>query len=283
MAAAMHGRVCLVTGATQGIGRETALGLARLGADVHLVARDRARGESVLSEVRRAGEGNASLFVADLASQDSTRALALEVKVRLPRLHVLVNNAGAIFTARVLSADRIEMTFALNHLGYFLLTGLLADRLRASAPARVVSVSSSAHQGARIDFDDLQGERGYSGWRAYAQSKLANVLFTRELARRLAGSGVTANCLHPGVVATGFGKNNAGPFSWGVRIAAPFFLSPARGARTSIWLASSPEVERVTGEYFARCKPARVSDAARDDAAARRLWEESARLTGLAA
>jgi NAD(P)-dependent dehydrogenase (short-subunit alcohol dehydrogenase family) len=281
--AAMQGRVCLVTGATQGIGRETALGLARLGAEVHLVARDRARGEAVVAEVGRAAAGKASLLVADLASQASIRALAEEVKARLPRLHVLVNNAGAIFTARALSADGIEMTFALNHLGYFLLTGLLADRLRASAPARVVSVSSSAHQSARIDFGDLQGERGYSGWKAYAQSKLANVLFTRELARRLAGSGVTANCLHPGVVATGFGKNNAGPFSWGVRIAAPFFLGPARGARTSIWLASSPEVERVTGEYFSRCKVARVSDAARDEAAARRLWEESARLTGLAA
>ncbi len=283
MAAAMQGRVCLVTGATQGIGRETALGLARLGADVHVVARDRARGEAVLVEVRRAGGGNASLFLADLASQASTRALAEEVKARLPRLHVLVNNAGGIFTERALSPDRIEMTFALNHLGYFLLTGLLVDRLRASAPARVVSVSSSAHVGARIDFDDLQGERGYSGWRAYGQSKLANVLFTRELARRLAGSGVTANCLHPGVVATGFGKNNAGPFSWGVRIAAPFFLSAARGARTSIWLASSPEVAGVTGEYFARCRVAKVSVAARDDAAARRLWEASARLTGLAA
>jgi NAD(P)-dependent dehydrogenase (short-subunit alcohol dehydrogenase family) len=283
MAAAMQGRVCLVTGATQGIGRETALGLARLGADVHLVARDRARAEAVLAEVRRAGGGNASLFVADLASQASTRALAEEVKARLPRLHVLVNNAGGIFTERALSPDRIEMTLALNHLGYFLLTGLLVDRLRASAPARVVSVSSSAHVGARIEFDDLQGERGYSGWRAYGQSKLANILFTRELARRLAGSGVTANCLHPGVVATGFGKNNAGPFSWGVRIAAPFFLSAARGARTSIWLASSPEVAGVTGQYFARYRVSKVSDAARDEAAARRLWEVSARLTGLAA
>lgn len=283
MAAGMEGRVCLVTGATQGIGRETALGLARLGADVHLVSRDRARGEAVLAEVRRSGGGSHSLFVADLASQAATRALAEEAKARLPRLHVLVNNAGAIFTERALSPDGIEMTLALNHLGYFLLTGLLVDRIRASAPARVVSVASAAHARGRMDFDDLQGERGYSAWKAYGQSKLANILFTRELARRLSGSGVTANCLHPGVVATGFGRNNSGPLSWGVRIAAPFFLSPARGARTSIYLASSPEVEGVTGEYFARCRVAEASNEARDDGTARRLWEESSRLTGLAA
>jgi len=282
MAAGMEGRVCLVTGGTRGIGKETALGLARLGAEVHLVARNRARGEAVLAEAQRAGGGRHSLFVADLASQASTRALAGEVKARLPRLHVLVNNAGGIFTERTLSPDGIEMTLALNHVGYFLLTALLLDRIRESAPARIVNVSSSAHAGARMDFDDLQGQRDYAGWKAYGQSKLANVLFTRELARRLAGSGVTANCLHPGVVATGFGKNNSGPFAWGVRIAAPFMLSPARGARTSIYLASSPEVEEVTGEYFARCRVAKVSEAARDDAAARRLWEASERLTGLA-
>jgi NAD(P)-dependent dehydrogenase (short-subunit alcohol dehydrogenase family) len=279
----MEGRVCLVTGATRGIGRATALGLARLGADVHLVARDRVRGEAALAEVRRAGGGRHSLFVADLASQASTRALAEEARARLPGLHVLVNNAGAIFTRRTLSPDGIEMTLALNHLGYFLLTALLLDRMRASAPARIVNVASTAHVGARVDFDDLQGERGYGAWKAYGQSKLANVLFTRELARRLAGSGVTANCLHPGVVATGFGRNGSGPLSWGVRIAAPFLLGPARGARTSIYLASAPEVENVTGEYFARCRVAAVSDAARDDATARRLWEASLRLTGLEA
>jgi NAD(P)-dependent dehydrogenase (short-subunit alcohol dehydrogenase family) len=250
---------------------------------VVVVARDAGRGREAVGEIERsAGRGRASLLVADLASQSEVRRLASEVRQAAPRLDVLVNNAGAIHMERRVSPDGHETTFAVNHLAGFLLTNLLLPHLRASAPARVVNVASAAHLGGHIDFDDLMGDKGYGGWKAYAQSKLANVLFTYELARRLGTDGVAANCLHPGVVATGFGKNRNGLFSLGVRIAAPFFLSARKGAETAVYLASSPEVEGVTGKYFAKCRPVASSAESRDPEVARRLWEVSERLTGLA-
>ena len=277
----LEGKRILVTGATNGVGRAAARELVRRGATAWIVARDRRRGEETLDELRRAGDAAPALFVADLSSQAEIRRLAEEVKARTDRLHVLLNNAGAIFLERRLSPEGIELTFALNHLGYFLLTALLLPLLRAGAPSRIVNVSSEAHRRARIDFDDLQGEGGYSGWKAYGQSKLANVLFTRELARRLEGTGVTANALHPGVVATGFGRNNAGLWGGVFALAAPLLLSPEKGARTSVHVAASPALAGVTGRYFAACRERAPTAEARDEAVARRLWETSERMTGL--
>jgi NAD(P)-dependent dehydrogenase (short-subunit alcohol dehydrogenase family) len=277
----LEGKRILVTGATNGVGRAAARELVRRGATAWIVARDRRRGEETLDELRRAGGAAPALFVADLSSQAEVRRLAEEVKARTDRLDVLLNNAGAIFLERRLSPEGIELTFALNHLGYFLLTALLLPLLRAAGPSRVVNVSSEAHRRARIDFDDLQGAGRYSGWRAYGQSKLANVLFTRELARRLEGTGVTANALHPGVVATGFGRNNPGLRGAVFALAAPLLLSPERGARTSVHVATSPDLAGVTGRYFAGSRERSPSAEARDDAVARRLWETSERMTGL--
>ncbi|HSB55933.1 MAG TPA: SDR family oxidoreductase, partial [Gemmatimonadales bacterium] len=257
--------------------------LARMGATVLVTARDPGRGRDTAEEIRRDTGREVAVLPADLASQASVRELAAEVRRRTDRLHVLLNNAGAIYTTRQLSPDGHELTLALNHLGYFLLTNLLLDLLRSGAPSRVVNVASAAHRRGRIDWDDLQGERRYGGgWKAYSQSKLANILFTRELARRLQGSGVTANCLHPGVVATGFGHNNPTLFGTLVKLAAPLFISPARGADTAVWLATAPEVAGVSGEYFARRRPIPSTRAGQDPEAARRLWEVSERLTGLA-
>ncbi len=279
----MEGKTCVVTGATSGIGRAAALELARQGARVVVVARDAGRGRETAGEIERtAGRGRAALLVADLASLSEVRRLASEIVGAAPRLDVLVNNAGAIHMERRLTADGHEATFAVNHLAGFLLTSLLLPHLRASAPARVVNVASAAHLGGHIEFGDLMGEKGYAGWKAYAQSKLANVLFTYELARRLGTNGVSANCLHPGVVATGFGKNRNGLFSVGVRMAAPFLLSPRKGAETAVYLASSREVEGTTGKYFAKCRPARSSPESNDPEVARRLWEVSERLAGIA-
>lgn len=283
MAESMDGKVCLVTGATRGIGRVAARELARMGATVLVTARDPGRGRDTAEEIRRDTGREVAVLPADLASQASVRELAAEVRRRTDRLQVLLNNAGAIYTTRQLSPDGHELTLALNHLGYFLLTNLLLDLLRSGAPSRVVNVASAAHRRGRIDWDDLQGERRYGGgWKAYSQSKLANILFTRELARRLQGSGVTANCLHPGVVATGFGHNNPTLFGTLVKLAAPLFISPARGADTAVWLATAPEVAGVSGEYFARRRPIPSTRAGQDPEAARRLWEVSERLTGLA-
>jgi NAD(P)-dependent dehydrogenase (short-subunit alcohol dehydrogenase family) len=279
----MSGKVCVVTGASRGIGLETALGLVTLGATVVAVARDPSRGAAAVADIMaRSGSGDVHLMVSDLSSQTAIRQLAQELMDRYERIQVLVNNAGAVNMERSVTVDGIETTFAVNHLAYFLLTELLLPRLKASAPARIVNVSSDAHRGGRIRFDDLQGKRHYGGWSAYSQSKLANILFTYELARRLKGTGVTVNCLHPGTVATGFGKNNRGWLKWGVTVAAPFFTKADRGAQTSIYLASSPEVEGISGEYFSRCKAVRSSAASYDEAAARRLWDISAEMTGLA-
>ncbi len=275
----MQNKMVMVTGANAGIGKVTARELAKMGATVIMVARSRQRGEEALAEVKAAsGNENVVLMLADLSSQDSIRQLAVEFKANYDRLHVLVNNAGAIFMKRRESVDGLEMTFALNHLGYYLLTMLLLETLQASAPARIVNVTSGAHFGGRIQFADLQMQKGYAGFRAYSASKLANVLFTYELARRLAGQGVTVNCLHPGFVASNFAKNNGLLARMGMKLLSPFALSSEEGAETSIYLASSPEVEGVTGKYFAKKRPVKSAAQTYDEAVARRLWKISGEL-----
>ncbi len=280
----MGEKVCLITGATSGIGKATAMGLANMGASVVMVGRDRGRGEAVMAEIKdKSGNASVDLMLADVSSQEEIRRLADEFKEAYPRLDVLINNAGVFRSERITTADGIEMTFAVNHLAYFLLTNLLLDVLKASAPSRIVNVSSGDHSNAIIDFDDLQGENGYKGAKAYSQSKLATVLFTYELARRLEGTGVTANCLHPGVVGTNLGSGVSGVFGFMVRALTPLMLSPEKGAETSIYLASSPEVEGVSGRYFVKKAEARSSDKSYDKRLARRLWEVSAELTNLPA
>lgn len=279
----MRDKICLVTGATSGVGLVTAQALAQQGAMVLLVARNPDRGAATVKRiVQETGNPNVDVVLADLSSQSQIRQLAAAVQRRCAHLDVLVNNAGALFTQRRLSADGIEMTLALNHLGYFLLTNLLLDRLKASASARIVNVASNAHMGGRINFADLQGQHRYGGWRAYAQSKLANLLFTYELARRLDHTEVTANAVHPGFVATGFGRNNRGAFAWLIRLAQFAALSPEQGAQTLIYLASSPEVQGVTGKYFVKKRAVTSSKASYDYSVARRLWDVSADFTGLA-
>jgi NAD(P)-dependent dehydrogenase (short-subunit alcohol dehydrogenase family) len=277
----MAGKLCLTTGGSRGIGRVAAAELAAMGATVVIVARDAERGADTVAEIEHKTGHSAGLLLADLSSLEEIRKVAREYRERYDRLDVLINNAGAVFSQRAVTVDGFERTFALNHLAYFLLTNLLLDLLRTDAPSRIVNVSSTAHQGAVLDFDDLQSERKYSGFRAYGRSKLANILFTHELARRLEGTEVTANCLHPGVVATGFNKNNGILMRLGMTIARPFLISPEKGAETIVYLASSPAVEGVTGEYFVNCTATSSSPASYDEEAARRLWEVSARLTGI--
>src|SRR5664280_2529190 len=267
----MAGKTVLVTGGTGGIGRATAMGLAAMGARLGITGRDRGRTEEAAREIRAVGAGQVDLFVADLSSQLEVRRLADEVLQTYPRLDVLVNNVGGYWNTRHVTADGLERTFALNHLTPFLLTNLLLDRLTQSAPARVVTVASNAHTTGQIDFDDLQGERSYSGSRAYSQSKLANVLFTYELARRLAASAVTANALHPGVVSTSFGAEDPGVVQrLFVPFVRPFLKAPEQGAATSIHLASSPGLEQETGRYFANSKPKRSSKRSYGETAAAR-------------
>jgi NAD(P)-dependent dehydrogenase (short-subunit alcohol dehydrogenase family) len=273
-------KVCLITGANSGIGKVTTTELARMGATVVLVCRDRGKGEVAMEEIRReTGNDKLDLLLADLSEMRQVKTLAGIVKARLPRLDVLVNNAGAFNSSRTLTPDGYEMTFAVNHLAYFLLTVELLDLLKASAPARIVNVASDAHRGGRINFDDLHGEKSYGGWKAYAQSKLANVLFTYELSRRLQGSGVTVNAVHPGGVATNFFNNIKGPIGAVTRWLTPLMRTPEQGADTVIWLASSPEVEGVTGRYFARREEKKSNRESYDPDVARRLWEVSERLT----
>ena len=278
----MAGRTVLVTGGTAGIGRATALGLATMGAHLAITGRDQERTEGAAREIRAAGGGQVDVFVADLSSQSEVRRLAEEVPQSLSRIDVLVNNVGGYWNTRHVTADGLEHTFALNHLAPFLITNLLLDRLKQSAPARVVTVSSNAQAMGRIDFDDLQGERSYSASRAYDQSKLANVVFTYELARRLPASAVTANALHPGVVSTSFGAEDPGRVQ---RLLVPFMRplmkAPAQGAATSIHVASAPDLEQVTGRYFANSKRKRSSKRSYDEAAAAWLWQVSADLVGL--
>lgn len=279
----MAGKAALVTGGTGGIGKATAIGLSALGARVGITGRDLGRAEAAAADiVRQTGNPSVDVFVADMSSQAEVRRLAAEVVERYPRIDVLVNNVGGFWAHRHVTADGLEHTFALNHLAPFLLTNLLLERLEASAPSRVVTVSSGAQATGRIDFDDLQGARDYSGQRAYNQSKLANVMFTYELARRLQGSGVTATVLHPGVTRTDFGAEDQVRFFEVMGpVARPFMKRPARGAETPIYLASSAEVEGVSGRYFANRKPKRSNRASYDTAAAARLWKVSADLVGL--
>ncbi len=280
----MTGRTVLVTGGSGGIGRATALGLAAMGAHLAITGRDRGRTEDAAREIRAAGSGQVDVFVADLSSLSQVRRLAGEVLQRLSRIDVLVNNAGGYWNTRHVTADGLERTFALNHLAPFLLTSLLLDRLKDSAPARVVTVSSNVQAIGRIDFEDLQGERSYSGARAYNQSKLANVLFTYELARKLQATSVTANALHPGVVRTSFGAEDPSRAQrLFTPVMRPFMKVPGRGAATSVHLVSAPELEQVTGRYFASSKPRRSSQRSYDQAAAARLWQVSADLAGLTA
>lgn len=277
----MEGKICIVTGGTSGIGKVAARELARRGATIVIVGRDEQRGSRAVAELKREADNDWISFKrADLSSQKDIRRLARDIVKSHPRIDVLLNNAGAVFMQRRLSADGIEMTFALNHLGYFLLTNLLLDRLFAADAARIVNVASRAHERAQLLLDDLQTKHHYSGWRAYQRSKLANILFTTELARRLAGTSVTANALHPGFVATRIGMNNGLLFRMAMQLAFFTAIDQEEGAQTSIHLACSPEVAGVTGKYFVRRRPVVPSPAAQDGSVARRLWEISEQMTG---
>jgi NAD(P)-dependent dehydrogenase (short-subunit alcohol dehydrogenase family) len=284
----MQGKTVVVTGGNSGIGFETAAALAAMGARVVVTARNADKGRAAVAAIaqRAGGDAQVQLVVFDLADLSSVRRGAAEILEQAPRLDVLVNNAGLVLSERAETVDGFEATLATNHLGPFLLTNLLLERIRVSAPARIVNVASTAHNAARkgMSFDDLQSEKKYATMRVYGQSKLANILFTLELARRLEGSGVTANSLHPGTVRTGYGADGdaRGLLAFGIKISAPFFLSPAKGARTSVYLASDPEVAKVSGQYFVKCKAKQPKRWARDPDAARRLWQVSEELVGLA-
>ena len=284
--ASMSGKICIVTGANSGIGKETALGLAQMGARVVMVCRNAEKGKAALEEIRReSGSSQVDLLIADMSSQASVRALAEQIQQKYPRLDVLVNNAGGAALARTLSADGIEMTLATNHLGAALLTLLLLDLLKASAPSRIVNVSScEAQQPSRLDMNDLQFERRkYSGVAAYRQSKLLMNAFTFELARRLAGTGVTANCLHPGAVATNIWSSAALPriFKLLIALVKPFMLNSKQGAAVSLYLATSPEVAQVSGEYFVKCKPAKSNPLSRDPKLMAEVWLWTEKMTSL--
>ena len=279
----MQGKVVVMTGATSGIGAVAAERLAKAGARLVLVARDRARGEAALARLRAAAPATAHVVhYADLSRLAEMKRVAGAIAAAEPRIDVLVNNAGAIFARRAVTADGLERTFALNHMAYFVLTAGLRDRLIAAAPARIVNTASNAHQRGHIDFDDLQSARSYRPFAVYGTSKLCNILFTRELARRLKGEGVTANSFTPGFVATRFGDEAGGLYAAGVRLAKLFAGRPEKGAETLVYLAFSPEVANVSGEFFDDCRPATQSAEARDDAVAQRLWIESERIAGLA-
>ncbi len=279
----VQGKRILVTGATDGIGLQAAIELARMGASLHIVGRNPEKLGRAADKVAAAAGGKPpATYLADLSSQAAIRSLASEVMANTPKLDVLLNNAGGFFTERQFTADGIEMTFGFNHLGYFLLTHLLLDALHAAPRGRVVNVASGAHRGVSLDFDNLQGERRYGGWGAYQRSKLANILFTRELATRVDPNQVTVNCLHPGFVASAFGSGAHGPLAWALGAAKNVFaISVEKGAATSVYLCASPEVENVTGQYFEKCKPATPSRQARDEAAQKQLWAVSERLTGI--
>jgi len=307
----MQGKICMVTGATSGIGKATAMELARMGATVVMVSRDRAKGEAVQSEIKtKSGNDtvalslierhaatplsrlptvsgmkgiNVDLLLADLSSQASIRQLAENFQQHYAQLHVLINNAGVSMFARQETVDGLETTFAVNQLAPFLLTNLLLDVLKASAPARIVNVSSAAQQSASLDMDNLQSKKRYTFMNSYGQSKLALVMFTYELARRLEGTGVTANCLHPGFVATNIGQSGAGPVGRAVVkfIFSNFGISPEEGAKTSIYLATSPDVEGVTGKYFVKSIPKRSAPITYDESLQRQLWDKCAKLVDL--
>lgn len=277
----VRGKTCVVTGASSGIGVETARGLAAEGATVWLVVRSEAKGRETMAQIRRTvPDAKLELALCDFASLASIRACGALLREKLDALHVLVNNAGAIHMDYAKSADGFEMTFAVNHLGYFAFTRELLPLLERSAPARIVNVASDAHRGCSFDFDDPQCEKGYAGFPAYQRSKLANIYFTYELAERLRGTGVAVNCVHPGVIATGFGRNTPGVFKFLITLGAPFLSTPAKGARTSLFVATSPKVEGVTGKYFASARERKSSRVSYDEAARKRLWELSEKLVG---
>jgi len=278
----MSQKIFLVSGATDGIGRVTATELARTGGQVILVGRDGAKAERVVGRIKRdSGNQQVGFEVADLSSQSDIRALAARLNDRLAHLDVLVNNVGAWFQHRYLSVDGIEMTFALNHLGYFLLTGLLLEKLQRAPAARIVNVSSMAHRGPQIDLDDPQGEARYSGWSAYHASKLANIHFTSRLAEMLDGGSITVNCLHPGFVASKFAHNNGGWLKWLMIVVQQLVaISETKGARTSVHLATVESVAGVSGKYFDKCKIAESSAESHDKEVRERLWRLSEELTG---
>ena len=278
----MTGRTVVITGGTSGIGQVAAETLAGMGARIVLIARDKARGEATMARLRAKGPGaNHHIHYADLSRISEMKRVGQGIAASEPRIDVLINNAGALFNSREVTEDGLELTFAINHVAYFVLTQLLRDRLVASAQSRIVSTSSHAHKGAKLNFDDLQATHGYSGFRVYGRSKLCNILFTRELARQLANTGVTANCLHPGFVATRFGDQSGGFGSTMFQLFKKFAISPEKGAETIVYLASSDAPASVSGAYFYKCREATPSPEAQDDQAARRLWQETARLTGL--
>jgi retinol dehydrogenase 12 len=280
----MLGKVVVITGATSGIGAVAAEELAAMGARIVFVARDRVRAEAELARLREKGPSTRhSAHYADLSRIDEMKRVGGEIAAAEPRIDVLINNAGALFGQRTVTPDGLEMTFAINHMSYFVVTEMLRNRLIASAPARVIHTSSDAHKRARLDFSDLQSQNNYRGFPVYGRSKLCNILFARELARRLAGTGVTSNSLHPGFVATRFGDNSGGAMSRMIGLAKMFALTPEKGAETIVYLASSPGVASVTGEYFYKCRVAQPTREAQDDDAARRLWQESAKLARMPA
>jgi NAD(P)-dependent dehydrogenase (short-subunit alcohol dehydrogenase family) len=280
----MQGKIVVITGGTSGIGEAAALELACIGARIVLVARDRSRAEATLARLRYRAPGRAhTVHYADLMRLAEMKRVAAEIAGAEARIDVLINNAGAMFAARELTSDGLERTFALNHMAYFVVTQGLGERLAATGGARIVNTASDAHRGATLDLDDLRSARGYGAMQAYGRSKLCNIMFTRELARRLQGTGVTANSLHPGFVATRFGDRSGGLISGVVWLAKFFAISPAEGAKTIVHLASSPNVDGVSGKYFYQCRETTPSPAAQDDRAALALWERSTRLAGMQA
>jgi len=275
-------KICLVTGATSGIGAVTVEALAEKGATVIIVGRYPKKSKSTVNRIRqKTGNSSIEFMLADLSSQEEIHCLAEQFKKKYQRLDVLINNAGAYFRSRHLSVDGYEMTFALNHLGYFLLTNLLLNTLKASVPARIINVSSNAHERGRINFEDLQRQRNYHGFEVYAQSKLANILFTYELAKRLKGTGITVNALHPGGVATNLGRNNGWIRHIIKRLVKRKLISPVDGAQTSIYLATSKDVQGVTGKYFVKSKSVPSSKTSYDEVLGHQLWKVSAEMTGL--
>ena len=272
----MKGKTVVITGANQGIGKASAVALGSMGARLVLVCRNEEKAKAAIADIERAGAKDVMLIVGDVSSQKDLRRVAAEIGRKVDKLDVLLNNAGVLVPSRRTTVDGIEETFAINHLGYFLLTKLLREQLEKSGPSRVVSVSSEAHRRGKMNWDDLQYERErYSAMAVYSQSKLANILFTKELARRLAGTKVTANCLHPGVIASGFGSTYGGVFKFLVTLARPFLASTEDGAKTQIHLCSSPDVEGITGEYWDKCKIARPTRLAQSAEDAKRLWDIS--------
>lgn len=277
----MKGNTCVVTGANSGMGFVVARELARVGANVVLVCRSQNKGDLASSEIRRiTGNESVELMIADLASLDSVKKFARDFKQNHQKLHVLLNNAGLILGKRTLTPDGLEATFEVNYLSHFLLTHLLLDVLKASAPSRIVNISSDAHTSGHMNFEDLQFGRGYGGWKSYCQSKLAQILFTYELAERLEGTGVTVNCLHPGAVRTNWG-DEAGTLGIGIRLARPFMLSPDKGAETALYVATSPDLDGVSGKYFAKKRETQSSKESNDEEERRKLWDISMKLSGL--